>query len=45
VAERGQRFFQRELNLSIDPHGRTLRPVQFHPVERGGRRRAVAAAQ
>ena len=32
--ERGRGFFQRELNLAIDPKGRTLRPVQLHPVER-----------
>jgi putative ATP-binding cassette transporter len=40
--ERGTHFFQRELNLAIDPQGRTLRPIQFHPVERGGGRRLMA---
>jgi vitamin B12/bleomycin/antimicrobial peptide transport system ATP-binding/permease protein len=28
-ADRGRRFFQRELNLGIDPRGRTLRPVRL----------------
>ena len=43
--ERGTRFFERELTLGIDPHGRTLRPVQFHPVEPGTGKVSIAAAR
>jgi putative ATP-binding cassette transporter len=43
--ERGRPFFQRELNLAIDPHGRTLKPVQLHPVERTSHRKTMAAAR
>lgn len=41
-AERSRHFFQRELTLAIDPHGRTLRPLKFQPVERNAGKAAVA---
>jgi putative ATP-binding cassette transporter len=43
--ERGGHFFARELSLAIDPQGRTLRPIQFHPVEQGAGRRVPAGAR
>ena len=43
-AERGARFFERELTLAIDPHGRKLRPVQFHPLEPDAAGRVSMAA-
>lgn len=42
-ADRGRRFFQRELNLSIDPGGRTLKPVRLAPP-RGNDRAASLRA-
>ena len=44
IRERGGHFFGRELSLAIDPQGRTLRPIQFHPVELGSGGRAMTRA-
>lgn len=41
--DRGTQLFKRELNLAIDPKGRTLRPVRLQPVERTSRGQAGAA--
>jgi putative ATP-binding cassette transporter len=43
-ADRNGHFFSRELNLVMDPHGRTLRRKQFHPVGAGAGKGSNVAA-